>query len=84
MEKEVFCIVADDFQGIIDDWWMKVQYLNWEWHLEVMESPPENAGSRYYLPHFHCFALQGVLDVLEVLKKHWNSEISWKSWTVST
>ena len=69
------------FQGVIDDWWKTVRDLNREWRLEVMESPPENAGSGYYLPHFHRFALRGVLDVLEVLEKHWNGEISWKSWT---
>ena len=69
------------FQGVIDDWWKTVRDLDQEWRLDVMESHLENAGSEYYLPHFHRFALQGVLDVLEVLEKHWNGEISWKSWT---
>ena len=69
------------FQGVIHDWWKKLWGQRREWRLEVMARHPPNAGSEYYLPHFHRFALRGVLDVLEVLDKHWKGEISWKSWT---
>ena len=69
------------FQGVILDWWRIVRDQPLEWRLEVMAPHPANAGSEYYLPHFHRYALKGILDVLGVLEKHWWGEISWKSWT---
>ena len=68
------------FQCIIEDWWKKVQ----DQHLDLLEALdplPANTDNKHYLPHFHWFALQGVFDVFEVLENHWNSEISWMSWT---
>jgi len=51
------------------------------WGDEVLSNSPEGAGREYYLPHFHSFALQGVVDVLEVMAEDWSGEISWESWT---
>jgi len=45
---------------------------------------PNDASGEYCLPHFHRFALQGVVEVLEVLADHWDEEISWESWTNPT
>ena len=28
---------------------------------------PKDAGKEYYLPHFHLSALQGLVDVLQVM-----------------
>ena len=49
-----------------------------KWTEEVHE---KGADCKYWLRHFHRLALRGVLDVLEVLEKHWDGEISWESWT---
>jgi len=43
----------------------------------------EGKGGEYYLPYFHHFALQGVVDVLEILEEHWNGDIGWESWVAS-
>ena len=52
--------------------------LSWR---DVVMRAPENAGEEYFLPHFHRAALQGVVDLLEVMLEHWNGEIGWESWT---
>ena len=51
------------------------------WRREVVNNAPDNAGKEYYLPYLHRFALQGALDVLQVLESHWDGEIGWESWT---
>jgi len=72
--------IGRHLQAVLDDWWTKVRDTNREWSKEVLRGAPKNAGRDYYLPHFHCFALEGVADALEVLLKHWEKEIGWKSW----
>ena len=73
------------FRPILEDWWSKLQNVDVEWSRTVLNSAPVNAGEEYYLPHFHCSALQGVVDVLEVLERHWEGEISsTESWAPST
>lgn len=52
---------------------------NLTWSNEVADGAPEGAGREYYLPYFHLYALQGVLDVMEVLARHRDGEISWDS-----
>ena len=70
------------FRDVMTDWWFKVQNRQVNWVRDVLEKIPEDTDKEsYFLPHFHRFALQGVLDVLGVLHKHWEGEISWKSWT---
>jgi len=69
------------FQDVITDWWGKVRDLYVKWDREVMRDAPPAAGSKYYLPHFHRFALRGVLDVLEVLHQHRNGDIDRESWS---
>ena len=53
-----------------------------EWSQEVLECRLANAKKEYYLPHVHQFALQGVVDVLEVVEMYKDSSISLDSWTV--
>ncbi|KAF9778744.1 hypothetical protein BJ322DRAFT_1092398 [Thelephora terrestris] len=70
------------FQAVIQDWWKKVEPLSEQWRREVFIKRPRDADAKYYLPHFHRFALRGVVDVLEVLEKHWkDGEIGWSSWS---
>ena len=69
------------FEDFIFDWWTTVENQRWEWSRKVIAKSPKDAGSGYYLPHFHRFALRGVLDILEVLVKHWDGDISWRSWS---
>ena len=76
--------ITHRFQPVLFDWWMKVRDRNVVWMNEVMVNAPENAGKEYYLPFFHRFALEGVLEALQVLVKHWNGEIGLESWTAST
>ena len=73
--------ITHRFQPALFDWWVRVQYRNKVWGNEVIDNAPENAGKEYYLPYFHRFALEGVLQALQVLEKHWNGEIGWESWT---
>jgi len=61
------------FNPVLVAWWEKVRDRGVRWGLRV--------GGRYYLPHFHLSALQGVVDVLEVISVYWDGEISWESWT---
>ena len=61
---------------------MEVRDLTHVWGLKVGRPAPRGAGKDYYLPNFHRYALQGVLDVLGVLYKHRDGEINWESWTV--
>ena len=73
------------FRPILEDWWSKLQNVDVEWSRTVLNSAPMNVGEEYYLPHFHRSALQGVVDVLEVLERHRGGEISsTESWTPST
>ena len=71
------------FLPVLFDWWVRVQFRDRAWVNEVVTSAPKDAGAEYYLPHFHRFALEGVLGALQVLAKHWNGEIGWESWTAS-
>jgi hypothetical protein len=67
------------FQTVLEDWWKVVQNRNLEWIREFQRHPEDAIP-----PRFHRLALTGVLDVLRVLEKHWDGEISWKSWTSPT
>ena len=87
------CLLLDDggysnitrrFRLILLDWWLKVRDRFMVWSREVVENQPGGAKGEYYLPHFHCFALEGVVNALEVLANHWDKEISWESWTGPT
>ena len=69
------------FRPTLAAWWNKVSGKSGVWGKEVLNNAPEGAGEEYYLPHFHLFALQGVVDVLEVISEHWDGEIGWESWT---
>ena len=73
--------IAHRFRSVLFDWWTQVRDRNKAWMDEVVDNAPENAGKEYYLPYFHRFALEGVLQALQVLAKHWNGEIEWESWT---
>ncbi|KAF9788668.1 hypothetical protein BJ322DRAFT_1183683 [Thelephora terrestris] len=74
--------VTQRFQAFIEDWWEKVELLHKQWRKEVFVKTPSDADAEYYLPHFHRFALRGVVNVLEVLDRHWNDgEIGWESWS---
>ena len=72
------------FKVFLWDWWKQVWARGLSWSKEVVWSAPDDAGKEYYLPYFHRYALQGVLDVLGALHKHWNGEINWESWTAPT
>jgi len=71
------------FRTILLKWWKKVRDQNEMWVEKVLGGRPKDAGGEYYLPHFHRYALQGVVDVLEVLVDHWDKEIGWESWAPS-
>jgi hypothetical protein len=73
--------ITQRFQPMLLDWWWKMQNQYVRWFREVLRGAPKDADGGYYLPHFHRFALQGVVDVLQVLAKHWDGEVSWESWT---
>lgn len=73
--------ITERFRPTLAAWWQKVQGRVGVWIREVLMKAPKGAGEEYYLPHFHLFALQGVVDVLEVMSEHWNGEIGWDSWT---
>ena len=47
----------------------------------MVRHPPEDAGEEYYLLRFHLYVLQGVVDILLVMSRYWNSRIGWESWT---
>jgi len=78
--REEHSSIAQLFRPVLLEWWRKVRDQGQVWSDSVLADEPENADGGYYLPHFHRFALQGVVDVLEVLAKHWNGKISWESW----
>jgi len=75
--------IVQRFQPVLFEWWEKLRVKERAWAKEVLLGEPANADGEYYLPHFHRFALQGVVDVLEVLAEHWDGEISWESWTAA-
>ena len=68
------------FRSILRDWWRKVRDSPGVWNENVIEGTPEGAGKEYFLPHFHQFALRGVVDVLELLEKYKDSQINQESW----
>ena len=47
-----------------------------EWY-SILVCAPKDANGGYYLPHFHCYALQGVADVLEVLDNAGTTKVAW-------
>ena len=70
------------FHDVIADWWDVVHNRQRAWVSAILRKCPKGAGKEYYLPHFHRFALPGVLEFLEVLvHNHWGGVINWKSWT---
>ena len=69
------------FMSTLRAWQERVWNGRRMWRDEVLENAPEGAGREYYLPHFHRFALQGAVDVLEVMAGDWNGEIGWEGWT---
>ena len=62
--------IMQRFQSTLRAWWGKVRDRSHVWEDEVLVNSPEGAGKEHYLPHFHHFALQGVVDVLEVMAEH--------------
>jgi len=72
--------ITQRFRTVLLKWWEKVTQRRSVWIDEVLDNEPDNAGQEYFLPYFHRFALQGVVDVLQVLANHWDGEISWESW----
>ena len=68
--------IAKRFLPVLKVWWTKVEDKNLEWFDEVASCAPLGAGEGYYLPRFHRFALQGVVDILEVMAEYWSGEIS--------
>ena len=75
--------ITHRFQSTLRDWWKKVRDRDLLWMDEVVTNAPKNAGKEYYLLYFHRYALEGVLEALQVLEKRWNEEIGWESWTAS-
>ena len=76
--------IIQRFQPKIREWWVKVRHRDEVWSEQVLNGEPSGANGAYYLPHFHRFALEGVVDVLEVVEKYWNDELSWERWTGPT
>jgi len=72
------------FQPTLREWWVKVRHRDEVWSEQVLDCEPGGADEGYYLPHFHRFALEGVVDVLEVLENRWDDELSWEGWTGPT
>ena len=74
--------VMKRFQPVLGAWWGKLLKMWLAWR-EVEVNCPEDAGEKYYLPRFHVSALQGVVDILEVVSdsEHWNGDLNWESWT---
>ena len=70
------------FLSVLLEWWMKVRDRHRVWVRDVVVDAPDNAGGEYYLPYFHRFALEGVVEVLEVLKMDWK-ELDSETWTPS-
>jgi len=73
--------IMQHFLPVLSVWWEKIRCRDGMWKAEVLDKSPAGAGKEYYLLHFHHFALQGVLDILEVMAENWDGEISWESWT---
>ena len=68
------------FHPVLQDWWYNVMAMRVKWRT-IAERAPADAGEEYYLPHFHLSALQGAVDILEVMSKYWENELNWESWT---
>ena len=68
------------FFPVLSAWQSKVMQQSDEWG-KVLRGAPKDAGAGYYLPRFHCSALQGVVDILEVISERWNGEVGWDNWT---
>ena len=66
------------FQLVPITWWKRIHDTG-AWHGEVLGNAPKDAGKEYYLPHFHLSALQGVVDVLQVMsvlgRRDWLGEL---------
>ena len=73
--------IAKRFLPVLKAWWTKLDDKNLEWFNEVVSGAPPGEEEGYYLPRFHRFALQGVVDILEVMTEYWNGESSWEGWT---
>ena len=71
--------IARRFSPVLSAWAGKMNQRTLEW--ERVKHELMDAGEEQYLPQFHASALQGVIDVLEVISVHWDGEIGWKSWT---
>jgi len=76
--------IMDRFLPVLMAWWEKAKNKGAGWYVEVLRCAPVGAGEEYYLPHFHRYALQGVVDILETISGYWNDEIGWDSWTKPT
>ena len=74
--------IIQRFRPVLLGWWAEVQNRHMMWFHEVLMEEPENADGEYYLPHFHRFALQSVVDFLQVLASQWDGGISWECWTL--
>jgi len=73
--------IAKCFLPVLKALWAKIRDKGKDWIEGTVDRAPKGAGEEYYLPRFHQSALQGVVDILEVMLKHWNGEIGWESWT---
>lgn len=76
--------IVQSFKPVVGAWWEMVRDIGPNWIREVLVRAPKDAGEEYYLPHFHLSALQGVVDVLQVMLEYWDGEIGWESWTAPT
>jgi len=76
--------IMQRFYPLLKAWWFKLQDKEDEWAEKVELCAPAGAGEDYYLPRFHRSALQGVVDILEVVSRYWNDELCWDSWTGPT
>ena len=74
---------TEPFQFMLIAWGAKVDQRRLEWFVEVLRRRPDDAKGEYYLPHFHRFALRGVVDVLEVLETFKDDGINSDSWAVT-
>lgn len=73
--------IEQDFLPVLEQWWNKVNRKPWLWQKEVTKA--RNEGEGFYLLRFHRQALEGVVDILEVLSDRWeggiSSEVAWEA-----
>ena len=84
LKRGKYSDITHRFRPILLEWWRTVRDRQSLWTELVLNDEPDDANGEYYLPHFHRFAVEGVVDVLKLLAKHWDDEISWESWTGPT